>query len=387
VLWTAGISTQEDLGAALVEASDAVRQQLAGAAPDLVLLFLSPQHAPAYASVPELLGAQFPGAQRIGCAGGGIIGAGLEVEHSAALSITAAVLPGVDVAPFHLDTPNPTPADWRSRFPEEGPTPHFVILPDPFSFDAEAFVHLLDSRFPGSKKIGGLASGGNRPGMNALFLNDQVFRAGAVGVALAGNLEVDTVVAQGCRPIGLPMFLTRCQGNIVYELDGEPCMEVLQNLFESLSTSDQQLAQRSLFLGVVMEEHRQEYRQGDYLIRNIIGTDRQREAIAVGAILQENQVVQFHLRDAATSSADLQQLLRTYTSEQPIRPSGALLFSCLGRGMHLYGEAHHDSRLLRQHLGDIPVAGFFCNGEIGPVKGTTFLHGYTSSFGLFRSKS
>jgi small ligand-binding sensory domain FIST len=93
-------------------------------------------------------------------------------------------------------------------------------------------------------------------------------------------------------------------------------------------------------------------------------------------------VVQFHLRDARTSADDLDQLLARHRGT----PAGSLLFSCLGRGTHLYGRADHDTDLVRRHFGDVPLGGFFCNGEIGPVQGTTFLHGYTSAFGLFRPR-
>ena len=387
MLWTSAISTEEDLRTAFTEAVRDVQGQLGGAAADLVVLFISAHHAPAYGAVSGLLRSMFPGAQCIGCSAGGIIGAGREVEQAPALSITAAVLPGVQIIPFHLYSAD-LPTGWTNQFNlASDEPPHFVLLPDPFSFDVEALAGALDRALPASTKIGGLASAAARPGMNALFLNDQTQRSGAVGVALSGNIEVDTVVAQGCRPIAHPMFVTRCQGNILYELDGEPCMRALQRTYETLSREDQQLARQSLFLGIVMEEDRQEYRRGDFLIRNIIGTDREREALALGAVLRENQVVQFHLRDAATSADDIDQLLRHYSAERSADAArGALLFSCLGRGTRLYGEPDHDSRILRRHLGDIPVGGFFCSGEIGPVKGTTFLHGYTSALGLFRSK-
>ena len=210
-------------------------------------------------------------------------------------------------------------------------------------------------------------------------------RTGLVGVALAGNIEVETIVAQGCRPIGEPMFITKCQGNLLWELDGVSAVKVLEDLYESLDPGDQELARHSLFLGIVMSEQQQEYRQGDFLIRNVVGMDADRGVLAVGAALHESSVVQFHLRDAKTSAADLEQLLAR--QEGLAQPQGALLFSCLGRGVYLYGRPDHDTDAFRRHMGDVPLGGFFCNGEIGPVHGTTFLHGYTSSFGLFRRRS
>ena len=267
--------------------------------------------------------------------------------------------------------------------------PSFLMLADPFSFEAESFIKGLDRIYPLAPKIGGLASGGREPGANALYLGDAVYRSGAVGLALDGDVVVDTVVAQGCRPIGEPMFVTRADQNILYQLDGRPALGVLQQLLAEADARDRQLFANSLFLGVVMKEQI-EYRQGDFLIRNLLGIDGKSGAIAVGAALRTGMVVQFHLRDAATSAHDLDAVLARYQegSRQgpPRRPAGSLLFSCLGRGQHLYGEPDHDTATFRRHLGPVPLGGFFCNGEIGPVHGSTFLHGYTSSFGLFRKR-
>jgi small ligand-binding sensory domain FIST len=208
-----------------------------------------------------------------------------------------------------------------------------------------------------------------------------------VGVALSGNVVVDTLVAQGCRPVGELMRVTRCQGNILYELDGRPAFEAVQELFATLDEYDRRLAGTALFVGVLMDEFRDEPRVGDFLIRNLIGADPRRGALAVGEYLQEGMRVRFHLRDAETSAEDLHTMLKGYEKSSPETLSGALLFSCLGRGEGLYGLPNFDTGVFREHLGDVPVGGFFCNGEIGPVGGNTFLHGYTSSFGLFRPRT
>ncbi|PRQ04227.1 FIST C domain protein [Enhygromyxa salina] len=207
-----------------------------------------------------------------------------------------------------------------------------------------------------------------------------------VGVAMRGDIEVDTVVAQGCRPIGAPMFVTRHQGRIIFELDGRPAVEVLQGLFDSLSPSERVNARHSLSLGVVMDPKREVYDQGDFLIRNLVGVDPQSGALGTAADLHPNAVIQFHLRDAETSTSELRQLLRAHHDARRSDPSlGALLFACLGRGQSLYEAPDHDSSLIREQLGsDLPLAGFFCNGEIGPIHGHTYMHGYTSALMLFR---
>jgi small ligand-binding sensory domain FIST len=185
------------------------------------------------------------------------------------------------------------------------------------------------------------------------------------------------------------MFITRGREHVLLELDGRPALQVLGELYQILKPADRELFHHSLFLGIAMRGHQQEYHAGDFLIRNLAGILEEQGGLAVGAHLSEGQVVQFHLRDKNTSAHDLDALCRRYQMAHGAEgspPHGALLFSCLGRGVHLYGEPDHDSKLIIQHLGEVPIGGFFCNGEIGPVHHQTFLHGYTSSIGIFRPR-
>ena len=220
----------------------------------------------------------------MGCSGGGVIGAGREVEHRPGFAMTAAHLPDVYLAPFHItdkDLPDgdASPEAWETLVKTSADRePHFILLADPFSLRGEHLLMGLDYAFPSSVKIGGLASGANQPGGNALYLSDEVHDSGAVGLALHGDIAVDTVVAQGCRPIGEPMQVTECERNLLLALNGRPPLEVLRELFQELSERDRQLAQHSLFLGVVMDELKDEPKIGDFLIRNIMGMDPQRGA-------------------------------------------------------------------------------------------------------------
>jgi small ligand-binding sensory domain FIST len=385
VRWASALSEQPITAEAVAEAAAALRRELREE-PDLVLVFASPHHATSYGIVPDLCGAAFPGALVVGCSGAGVVGGGREIEQKAALSITAAHLPGVALSPLRFEEAPATPEAFRRAVglaPAEEPC--FVVLPDPFSADAEAFVERLDEAYPGAPKVGGLASGGGRPGQNALFLGRERHRGGVVGVAFSGEVVLDTLVAQGCRPIGEPCIVTRSKGNVLFEMDRGRPIEILRELYtERLDARDRELFQSSLFIGLEMREQKGIYRQGDFLIRNLIGVDPDSGAIAIGAQLRQYQVVQFHLRDARTSAEDLKALLDDYRTGRDATPSGALMFSCVGRGAGLYGEPDHDTRLVHDRLGRVPLGGFFCNGEIGPVGGTTFLHGYTSSFGIFR---
>jgi small ligand-binding sensory domain FIST len=180
------------------------------------------------------------------------------------------------------------------------------------------------------------------------------------------------------------MIVTRCQGNLVQELDGRPPLEILSELFRSVPADDRELMQHSLFLGIDMREDRVEFDPGELLVRNLLGADEASGALAVGALVHPMSVVQFVLRDAGTADEDLRRMLDRHAGLPA--PSGALLFSCLGRGARLFGRPDHDTGLFEEKLGPAPLGGFFCNGEIGPVGAATYLHGYTSAFALFRER-
>ena len=391
--WASALSEQTPLSNAIEECVSSVNQQLDGAAANLAVVFASFHYQEQFKDIPGLIRDQLDSPLVLGCSGGGIIGNGLEVEQQPALSITVANLPNVTLKAFHLQADNlpdldAGPQTWEDLVQVvKSDDPQFILLADPYSFPAQNLILGLDFAFDQSAKIGGLASGAQQQGQNALFLEDQVFRSGAVGVAMSGNVVVDTVVAQGCRPIGKPMRITQSQRNLLGGLDGRPPVEVLRELFEGLNERDRGLMRTSLFLGVVMDGFIDEPRQGDFLIRNVMGMDDRAGVLSIGEVLKEGQLVQFHLRDAETSAEDLVAVLDRYAGEnRENQAQGALLFSCLGRGQYLYGKSNHDTEIFQNKLGSVPMGGFFCNGEIGPVSGTTFLHGYTSSFGIFRPK-
>jgi small ligand-binding sensory domain FIST len=228
-----------------------------------------------------------------------------------------------------------------------------------------------------------MASGAEAPGQAALILDDETFRDGAVGVALSGALDVSTVVSQGCRPIGKPFIITKAERNIIYELGGQKPFELLRKIFESSSEADRALMQQGVLLGRAISEHKDKFQRGDFLVRNLIGADEESGAIAVGDLVRVGVTVQFHVRDAASAGEDLRTLL---ANEAEPRPVGALLFSCNGRGTHMFPERDHDVRMTRQVLGGPPVAGFFCAGELGPIGGKNFIHGHTASLAIFRSR-
>ncbi len=393
--WGSSLSRLTELDAALDECVASLDLQLGAAGDaDLAAVFASPLYHRDSHPLAAAVRARFPRATVVGCSGAGVIGSGHEEEDAPALSITAGVLPGVALRGFHLgraDLPSPDapPQEWAAVVGvSPGDAPHFIVLADPFTMDGEALLAGLDYAYPEAAKIGGLASGGSQLTPHSLILDDAVHREGAVGVALSGNIVVDTVVAQGCRPIGDPMRVTEAEHNLIMSVDGERPLDRLQHLYERLHERDRRLVHRNLFMGVAMDPLLEKPSAGDFLIRNVMGVDPRGGAVAIGALIREGQIVQFHVRDAETSAEDLRRSLADYVqSAGGSAAAGALLFSCTGRGRYLYGEPDHDTGIFGEMVGGLPLGGFFCNGEIGPVAGTTYLHGYTSSFALFRPRT
>lgn len=387
--WASVASTLHHTRSALDESSDQLQVAL-GAPPDLVVAFVSPHHGPAFEPLVGGLSDRFPGAVVLGCTAGGVVGGGQEIERRAGLSLTGATLPDVTLTPLRLLEDDLPPADapldaWEQALGVQAATdPHFLLLPDPFTFDPGNLLLALDHHFPYSAKAGGLVSGAREPGTVGLFLQGEVHRHGFVGLALAGDIAMDTVVAQGCRPVGAPMFVTRCSRNCIEELDGRPPIEALRELYDTLSPRDRHLFENALFIGIQMRDQ-VHYRPGDFLIRNVVGLHRDSGALVVGALPSRFQVVQLHVRDSRSSAEDLDALLTRYRQVHGGQTSGGLLFSCVGRGEGLYGRPNHDSDLIARHLGAVPLGGFFGSGEIGAVHGRTYVHGYTSALALFRA--
>ncbi|WP_413199040.1 FIST N-terminal domain-containing protein [Nostoc piscinale] len=394
--WANALSTRPSLEAAITDAVQKTTSSLTAPA-DLGLVFISSAFASEYSRLLPLLAEKLSVPVMIGCSGGGVIGTTSdgetqEIEAEAALSLTLAHLPGVNLRVFHIladELPDldSSPDAWVNLIGvEPSAKPQFILLSSSFSSGINELLQGLDFAYPGSVIVGGQASGGGMGGRQALFCNDRLYREGTIGLALTGNIVLETIVAQGCRPIGNPMQVTKAERNIILELDEKVPLVVLRDLINSLSDQERTLAQHSLFVGVAMDEFKMSLQQGDFLIRSILGVDPTGGAIAIGDRVRPGQRLQFHLRDAEASAEDLEFLLEKYQNqEQPSSSAiAALMFACVGRGEGLYGKPNFDSSLFRRYFQNIPIGGFFCGGEIGPVGGNTFLHGYTSVFGICR---
>jgi small ligand-binding sensory domain FIST len=305
----------------------------------------------------------------------------VESEPAVALWLGAGLGPVETFAMEYIRTPSGG-AYGGYLFPPEPEGAHLLIC-DPYTFPADGLLTHLNERVPGAVVMGGMASAALRPRQSRLFLDGRVLSAGAVGVHLP-NAEVHPLVAQGCRPIGDAYIITRADGTLIHELGGRPPLVRLREMAAALPSRDQELLAQGLQLGVVIDEYRAEPGQGDFLIRGVVGADPDSGAVAVGDQIQVGQTVQFHVRDAESADEDLRRALeRESAALGGRRPAGALLFTCNGRGSRLFAEPDHDAGLIAATLGDIPLAGFFCAGELGPVGGQNFLHTFTASIALF----
>ena len=377
------LSRKTDTEAAILDLADAIHVQIGTAPIDLAFVFFSSHHAANTSMISAMLQRELRAKVCLGCSGEGVIAGSEEIETAAALTVWVACLPDVSVIPLQLSVSQLQDQIHMPRWPEPGlENSTFILLADPFSTPMQEVLSLMNDRYPLGKVGGGLAGGGQEAGENRLLLNDQSFDGGLVGVQLTGPVSVRTVTSQGCRPIGERFVVTRAEQNLIYELAGASALKRLQDVFESMG-STQRDAHRALHLGIVVDEHKSHFERGDFLVRNLIGADQQAGAVAIGDVVQEGQTVQFHLRDAKSASDDLHVLLAADRTRHKSPPLGALLFSCCGRGAGLFDQPHHDSGAVQERLGPIPTAGFFAQGELGPVGGRNFLHGYTASVVIF----
>jgi small ligand-binding sensory domain FIST len=365
---------------AVGEAAGEILERLDGEGCDLAICFASTHHVGAFEDITPALRNILEPAVLVGGTAVAVVGGSHEVEEEPALAVFAARLDDATLTPVTLriqETPDGAAlAGWPVL---DHPPASLLLFADPFTFPVDAFLQRVNQDLPGLQIIGGLASAAGSPGGNRLALDDRVVDEGAVGVFVDGGIEVRTIVSQGCRPIGRPYVVTRAEGNLIAELGGKPAIERLQELAGAASEEERELLRTGLHVGLVVDEHKAEFARGDFLVRNLLGADESSGALAVGEHVSVGQTVQFHVRDAGAADEDLRELL----TGVDVDADAALLFTCNGRGRHLFAVPDHDAGMVEKLLGPIPLAGAFCAGEIGPVGGRNFLHGFTASLALF----
>jgi small ligand-binding sensory domain FIST len=385
--YAASCSRTEDSRRALADVCRDVKSRLGGARPDLSFLFASREHAAAFDEIATGAQKQTESAHILGCTGESIAADGHELEEGPTLCLWSAVLPGAKLDAFHVEFEATPDGPICSGLPEPNPVESgaqaVFLLADPHTCAVDTLISRLADDLPGVPLIGGMASGGGGPGENRLLLDGQGRQEGGVGVILRDGPKVHSIVSQGCRPIGSTFIVTKVQDNVVLELGGKTALSRLEETYANLSEDDRHLIRRGLHLGLAMNEYQPTFSRGDFLISNVLGADRESGAIAVGNFVRAGQTVQFHIRDANTADEDLRQLLTTYRQAEVGVPRGALLFSCNGRGTKLFPKPDHDAGVIQELCGPIPLAGFFAQGELGPVGGRNYIHGFTASVALF----
>lgn len=386
--WASAHSARPDPEGAAADVALELATGLGPGPVDLALAFWSGPLAGGAERIASALRAALAPATFAGVSARGVISGTREHEQGAGLSVVAARLPGVEAKPFLL-----LHEAWREPVEDEAAFDRLapgvrgaelvLFAADPYSIDVERVLALAHRFAPGVRIVGGLASAAVRPGGNALVLNDWVSPQGGFAIALHGALRADVVVSQGCEPVGPVLEVTAAQANVILELDGRPALERAEQVLQELPESERTRLEQGLYVG--RPARGDASGRGDWLIRNLLGADRERGAIAVADRMAARERIRLHVRDAKAATADLEMLLSPQAFDT--RAGAALLFACNGRGKALFGEADRDIALLQGALGGaVPAAGMFCAGEIGPVGERNFLHGHTASIAILRPR-
>ena len=364
--FASAIGLGAQLDAAVTEAAEQLHGESGEESPDVAIAFVSAAYGSAIERLPQMLRPHLGDCLLFGCNAGGLIGGGSEEEDEPGVALLCGKLPDTVLTSIHIEQATLPPLSasrenwWRLLDLSPESEASFLLLADPATLDAEACARGLDRAFPGSTVIGGLTSGVLEPGASRLFTDSQVHRSGALLLALTGNVVIDPVLAQGCRPVGDPLFVTACEGNLISELDGRPPKELLSALFETLDGADRARFGDALCIGLALPGPRQAIGAGDFLMRNVLGLDPDSGALWIGSRIAPNAIVQFHLRDGQAASDELEERLALSLAGD-LAPSAALLFACVGRGRNMFGVSGHDSGTLRRMI-DIPVTGMFSSG-------------------------
>jgi small ligand-binding sensory domain FIST len=379
-----GLSTASDPREGALAAAEEVRRELDDATIDLVVVFASGAHlAEPHATIEAVHETLAPDVL-IGCGAGGIVGGGREIESGTAVTVWAGAFENGIVSTFHAEVHEVEEGVTVAGIPDLQGAGGAILLPDPYSFPTDAVLTELHERAPGVPVLGGISSARSLDGKAALFVGEEVVSGGAVGVRFDG-IELLPCVSQGATPLGPELKITEGEGRIIKKLGGRPALGALRAIIDRMSDEEREMLESGMLLGMVVEHNGGDGDdRKDFLIRSVLGGDPETGTIAVGATIEEGQKVRVHARDAASADRDLRDALslrrEALGSDTPV---GALMFTCNGRGRGMFGVPDHDAATLTAELGDIPAAGFFAAGEIGPVGGESFLHGFTATVAVF----
>jgi small ligand-binding sensory domain FIST len=394
LLAASAVSRHYDTRTAALDLVNALGADLSAAGGcDLMVLFASYHHRTAFADAAAQVRAELSPRGFIGVTAESVVAGNVELEGLAGMAAIGLRLPGATVTTFsvgHGDSPAQltTPEFVKERFALGGDRRATILLADPFTTPVPALLQAVNAAAEGQNAplVGGMASGASQPGQNVLIVDDRAQGHGAVGLSIhGGDFEVDVLVSQGCRPIGAPLVVTKVTNNILLELGGKPALIVAQEMAGTLPESQRKMLSKGVFAGIVINEYKDRFGRGDFLIRNILGADRRLNGLVVNDQLRVGQTIQFHVRDADTAREDLQLLLDV----EQLKPqaAGVMLFTCNGRGSRLFQAPNQDASAFATRLNNPALAGFFAAGEIGPIGGKAFLHGHTACAAVFRPRT
>ncbi len=396
-VFASALSTQSDSAAAIREIESKLGAEFGSETPDLLAVFVSHHHGTAIETLGPVLSRSLGARVVIGCTGESIVGDRREIERGPALSVWAGALPGTRLVPLQVQaTQNPEGGYSFSCLPRvrDVARASLLLLADPFTFPMAEYLDHLNQKIPGLPAFGGMASGGRGPGQNILLSTDGVVESGAVGLLIEGDIEVCSIVSQGCRPVGKPLVITACKDHFILKLGGKPAVQALMEMMQELSAEDRGLLQNGPLVGLAIDARKSSFERGDFLARGLHGLEPKQGALMVDdPALRVGQTIQFLARDKDTAGEDLTHLMRARVQADTgklaaTRSTGALVFSCNGRGTRLFGRPDHDITCIQSAFqSHVPAAGFFAMGEIGPVGGRNFLHGFTASVAVFRPRA
>lgn len=372
--------------------AEKLRRQLGAHPVSLGLVFMSPKFFPHAQATLEILRVHARIPLLAGCSSAGLVAGPHEIENATGIVLALYSLPGAELKGFHFTQTQVEGADDAAYWPlESGVAPNksngWLAFIDPFHLDAESWVRSWNAAYAPLPVFGGLSSGIYSDQTTQVYLNGEVFEDGGVAISVGGDVKLSGVISQGCTPIGETWTLTRVEQNLIHQIANRPAYAVLAETVQKLSPADQQKARGNLFIGLVVNEYLEDFRRGDFLVRNLIGGDPNSGVLAVAALPRTGQTMQFHRRDAVAANEDMGELLEHAKGKiGGATIYGGCLCCCNGRGKNLFGAANHDAELVQKELGPIGVAGFYGNGEIGPVGEKNYLHGFTASLALFVKK-
>ena len=376
----------------LCEWAEKLRAQLGAQPVSLGLVFMSPNFFPHAQATLEILRVHARIPLLAGCSSASLVAGANEIESATGIVLALYSLPGAELKSFHFVQEQVEEADGAAYWPLESAvepkhTNGWLAFIDPFHLDTESWIRSWNESYAPSPVFGGLAGGIFSDQTTQVYLNGEVFENGGVAVSIGGDVKLSGVISQGCTPIGDTWTLTRVEQNLIHQIANRPAYAVLADTVQKLSPADQQKARGNLFIGLVVNEYLDEFHRGDFLVRNLIGGDPNSGVLAVGALPRAGQTLQFQRRDAAAASEDMSELLERAKKNLGDKTIyGGCLCCCNGRGKNLFGQPNHDAELVQKEFGPIGLAGFYGNGEIGPVGGKNYLHGFTASLALFVKK-